>query len=322
MVPSMVPGLKPAALSLPCRSRISSGVNDTAPSGVGLSNCCGTGGEETGGEATDADETAAGGSAFRRTSSSLVASASGRPRASAYSRTALRVWRPMAPSMAPGLKPAALSLPCRSRISSGVNGTALACAVDGICDVDGGSSGVDLASSFATSEETDADETAAGGSAFRRTSNSLVASAFGRARASAYSRTALRVWRPMVPSMAPGLKPAALSLPCSSRISSVVNGAGLGRAVDGICDADGGNSRVPLAESCRAGGEATGGGEAAGAETRGDEAVRGAAGGAETSGAAAGGAETGGGAFASSLPVEETSAFACSIRLDDNGFEG
>jgi hypothetical protein len=111
MTPSMTPGLKPAASSLPCRSRISSGVSSAALSGVGLSNCCGTGGDETDGEETGADETDAGASAFRRTSSSLVASAFGRARATAYSRTALRVWRPMVPSMAPGLKPAALSLP-------------------------------------------------------------------------------------------------------------------------------------------------------------------------------------------------------------------
>src|SRR5882757_26345 len=167
----------------------------------------------------------------------------------------------MVPSMAPGLKPAALSLSCSSRISSGVNGAELACAVDGICDAVGEDSGVDLADSFGAGEETGADATDAGASAFRRTSSSLVASALGRARASAYWRMALRVWRPMVPSMNPGLKPAALSLPCSSRISSGVSGAGLGGAVDGICDA----------------GEATGRGPVA-SETGGGDAVRGEAG--------------------------------------------
>src|SRR2546425_1120092 len=111
-------------------------------------------------------------------------------------------------------------------------------------------------------------------SVLSRESKSLVAAAFGMPCASAYSRTALRVWRPMAPSMAPGLKPAALSLPCSSRISSGVNGAGLGCAVDGICNA----------------GEATGRGPVEG-ETGGGEAVRGEAGGAETSAAAAGGVE-------------------------------
>ena len=54
MTPSTAPGLKPAASSLPCRSRISSGVSGAAPSGVGLSSCCRTGGGETDVEETDA----------------------------------------------------------------------------------------------------------------------------------------------------------------------------------------------------------------------------------------------------------------------------
>src|ERR1700730_16518412 len=64
---------------------------------------------------------------------------------------ALRVWRPTKPSMAPELNPAAFSLPCSSRISSGVRGAELGSAVDGNCDADWGKPGVDLISSFAVS---------------------------------------------------------------------------------------------------------------------------------------------------------------------------
>src|SRR3981081_2610185 len=141
---------------------------------------------------------------------------------------------------------------------------------------------------------------------------------------------ALRVWRPTTPSMAPGLTPAAFGLPCSSRISSGVNGAELGSAVDGICDADWANSGVDLTSSFAVSDGATGKGEVAGGETGGAEAaarggagggeatVRGEAGGAPTRGPAAGGAGTDARTVTSRLPAAGTSAFACSIRFDGN----
>src|SRR5450755_291324 len=144
---------------------------------------------------------------------------------------------------------------------------------------------------------------------------------------------ALRVWRPTKPSMAPGLNPAAFSLPWSSRISSGVNGAELCSAVGGNCDADWGNSGVDLTSSFAVGGGAAGKGEVAGGETGGAEAaarggaggreatVRGEAGGAPTRGPAADGAGTDGRTVTSRLPAAGPSAFACSIRFNGNGVE-
>src|SRR6266446_7036481 len=126
---------------------------------------------------------------------------------------------------------------------------------------------------------------------------------------------ALRVWRPTTPSMAPGLNPAAFSLPCSSRISSGVSGAVLGCAVE-----------VDLPGPFPAGGEATGGEEVAGGETGGAETdkgggVCGEAGGAPTAGPVADGGGTDDRTVTSRLPAGETSGFACSIRFDGNGVE-
>src|SRR4029077_5286050 len=101
-----------------------------------------------------------------------------------------------------------------------------------------------------------------------------------------------------MPSMAPGSNPAAFSLPCSSRISSGVNGAERGSAVDGICDADGGgDSGVALTGSFAAGGARAGkGAVTAGAEA----AARGGSGGGEaTDRGGAGGAGTDGGTVTS-----------------------
>src|SRR4029077_6972835 len=117
---------------------------------------------------------------------------------------------------------------------------------------------------------------------------------------------ALRVCGPTTPSMAPGLNPAAFSLPCSSRISSGVN-------------ADGGDSGVALTGSFAAGGGAAGkGGVTAGAGA----AARGGSGGGEaTVRAEAGGAGTDDGTVTSRLPAAEMSAVAGSIRFDGNGVD-
>ena len=123
-----------------------------------------------------------------------------------------------------------------------------------------------------------------------------------------------------MPSMAPGSNPAAFSLPCSSRISSGVNGAGRGSGVDGICDADGGgDSGVALTGSFAAGGGAAGKGvvtAGAGAAARG-----GSGGGDATVRGAAGGAGTDDGTVTSRLPAAEMSAFACSIWFDGKGVD-
>ena len=120
--------------------------------------------------------------------------------------------------------------------------------------------------------------------------------------------------------MAPGLNPAAFSLPCSSRISSGVNGAEPGSEADGICDADGGgDSGVALTGSFAAGGGAAGkGAVTAGAEA----AARGGSGGGEaTVRGEAGDAGTDDGTVTSRLPAAEMSAFAGSIRFDGNGVD-
>jgi len=120
------------------------------------------------------------------------------------------------------------------------------------------------------------------------------------ARDCAYFRTAPSVIGPTTPSIGPGLKPAALSLPCSSRISSVVNGAALACAAAGTCGVDkgGGGSGVDLASSCATAEGATGGGKATRI------------------------GETGGEAFSSGLSTSAALAFACSRCGDADGLEG